>query len=346
VVKRFALSEPSVGLRLSHNGKLKLRLLPVDGDLSLRLRLKKLLGHRFMASALSVDTQHDGMRLQGFISGLDYSRSQYDKQWVYLNRRMVRDKLILHAIRVAYEPLLSRGRYAVCFLHLTLSMDAVDVNVHPTKHEVRFHQPREVHDFIRLAITDAIQLAPISEPRMNLIQQHNTISWDHHLVSPVWVSLNSRYALVMDEGIAHLVDMSLVRLAMLRSHGRLTDSPWLSRPLLVPVEAVCEALDTLRAYVYELAQFGFIFSFEEPNRVLITAIPCDLPALDLHYFIHALVSTMPERESWINLLLKADAWDLTLISDQEKHDLMTYWQHHRIASRPLDEARCETFLDV
>ena len=93
------------------------------------------------------------MRLDGWISGPDFQRSQNDRQWVYINQRMVKDKLINHALKQAYDGLFYPGRFPACLLYFTINSAEVDVNVHPTKHEVRFQQPRLVHDFFTSQLT-------------------------------------------------------------------------------------------------------------------------------------------------------------------------------------------------
>ncbi len=170
VVKRFALSTHKLALTLSHNGKQVLNL-PAAGCEKTKLeRIKKILGKEFVEASVYLDIEHSGMRLMGWVSHHSYQRSQNDKQWVYLNQRMVKDKLINHAIKQAYEDLLHPGRYPTCLLYLTVPVQEVDVNVHPTKHEVRFQQPRLVHDFISSHISAALVAASsdVSKPRVTL----------------------------------------------------------------------------------------------------------------------------------------------------------------------------------
>lgn len=163
VVKRFALSAPAISLVLKHNAKLMLELPAATHEHSLRVRIQRLLGKAFMDNAISVDVERAGMHLTGWISGPAYQRSQNDKQWIYLNQRMVKDKLIQHAFKQAYENRLYPGRFPACLLYLSMPTADVDVNVHPTKHEVRFQQPRLVHDFIGSQIAQALMSVPSKE---------------------------------------------------------------------------------------------------------------------------------------------------------------------------------------
>ncbi len=166
IVKRFALSAPMIAMTLKHNGKQIIELPAATDEYSLRLRIKKLLGKEFIDNAIALDIERAGMRLNGWISGPAYQRSQNDKQWVYLNQRMVRDKLIHHALKQAYEGRLYPGRHFACLLYLSIPTADVDVNVHPTKHEVRFQEPRLVHDFIGSQIAEALMHGDPPDPVM------------------------------------------------------------------------------------------------------------------------------------------------------------------------------------
>ena len=108
---------------------------------------------------LVLEEQYQGFRLHGWMSGPGQYRSMNDVQYVFVNNRMMRDKLIFHAIRQAYEGLLPEDKFPYFVLYLDVPCNEVDVNVHPAKHEVRFHQSRLVHDFIFSVLNDAIGAA-------------------------------------------------------------------------------------------------------------------------------------------------------------------------------------------
>lgn len=156
VVRRFALSAPHIAITLTHNTKQIFSLPAALNEQTKQLRMTKILGSAFVKSALFFDVEQGSMRLYGWISGIDYQRSQNDRQWVYLNQRMVKDKLLYHAIKQAYDDLLYPGRFPSCLLYFSLNTNEVDVNVHPTKHEVRFQQPRLIHDFFTTNLTKAL----------------------------------------------------------------------------------------------------------------------------------------------------------------------------------------------
>lgn len=156
VVKRFALSAPQIALTLKHNNKVVLTLPSAVNEQTKHTRMTKIFGSSFVKEAIFLDVECSSMRLHGWISGTNFQRSQNDKQWIYINHRMVKDKLLNHALKQAYEGLLHPGRFPACLLYFTIDNAEVDVNVHPTKHEVRFQQPRLVHDFFTSRLTEAL----------------------------------------------------------------------------------------------------------------------------------------------------------------------------------------------
>ncbi len=156
VVKRLALSRYDVGFRLSHNSKQVYDLRPVTDQLHAEHRLATLLGKKFIENSLTLDVEAAGLRLWGWIGLPTFSRSQADLQYFFVNGRVVKDKLVAHAVRQAYRDVLYNGRHPTFVLYLELDPATVDVNVHPTKHEVRFRDGRLVHDFLFSKIHKAI----------------------------------------------------------------------------------------------------------------------------------------------------------------------------------------------
>ncbi|MFN7552837.1 MAG: DNA mismatch repair endonuclease MutL [Pseudomonadota bacterium] len=145
LVRAQALANPHVAFRLSHNGKVLSRLEPVEDT---QRRVADAVAPDFAAGALRIDAEAGGIRLHGWIGAPAASRGQADRQFFFVNGRMVRDRLIAHAVRQAYADVLFHGRHPAFVLELRIDPAAVDVNVHPQKHEVRFRDSRLVHDFV------------------------------------------------------------------------------------------------------------------------------------------------------------------------------------------------------
>ena len=156
VFRRIALSEFNTAFRLTHNQKV-IHQLPAGLDDTLRAaRVAKLCGKGFMEQAIPVDVERDGIRLHGWMGLPTFSRSQADLQYFYVNGRVIRDKVVSHAVRQAYADVLYHGRHPAYVLFLELDPAQVDVNVHPTKHEVRFREQRMVHGFLYSSLHRAI----------------------------------------------------------------------------------------------------------------------------------------------------------------------------------------------
>ena len=148
VVRRLALARFDVGFHLRHNGKSILSLHEAPDELTRARRVGTICGPGFLEQALSIDVERNGLRLWGWVGLPTFSRSQADLQYFFVNGRAVRDKLVAHAVRQAYRDVLFNGRHPTFVLFLELEPNGVDVNVHPTKHEVRFREGRMVHDFL------------------------------------------------------------------------------------------------------------------------------------------------------------------------------------------------------
>ncbi|MCI0399689.1 MAG: DNA mismatch repair endonuclease MutL [Gammaproteobacteria bacterium] len=148
IVKRMALSHFDVGMTLHHNDRPVFKLRPAVSEEEQNRRVASLLGGAFLEKALRIDYQAGGLRVWGWLGLPATARSQTDMQHVYLNGRMIRDKRVNHALRQAYEDMLYPGRHPAYVLYLEVDPSSVDVNVHPTKFEVRFQEARTVHDFL------------------------------------------------------------------------------------------------------------------------------------------------------------------------------------------------------
>jgi len=152
LIKRMALSQFEIGFSLSHNQKEILNLKPAMTEVSQEQRVASICGPAFIESSVKIDFAASGLQLTGWVGLPTFSRSQQDMQFFYVNGRLIRDKLVAHAIKQAYQDVLYHGRHSVFVLYLTLDPTLVDVNAHPAKLEVRFREGRLVHDFLFSAL--------------------------------------------------------------------------------------------------------------------------------------------------------------------------------------------------
>ena len=163
-VRRHALSRPNVGFEIWHDGKLVEQWRSQTGNEELDRRLSDVLGADFLKNSVAVQFTQGNLHVFGRAGIPDAARARADHQFLYVNGRFVRDKVVTHAARSAYEDVLHGHRQPVYALYLDMDPTRVDVNVHPTKIELRFRDGREVHQAVRRAVESALAI-----PRANSV---------------------------------------------------------------------------------------------------------------------------------------------------------------------------------
>ena len=158
IIERLAMAHPDIRFRLSHDGRMMrdFPALTMDWVSAAPERLEKILGHGFAANTALVDMQREGIRVNGFAGLPTFHRSTSQAQYLFVNRRPVRDRLLLGVIRAAYQDYLARDRHPVAVLFVEVPPEQVDVNVHPAKSEVRFRDSQLVRGLILSALRSAI----------------------------------------------------------------------------------------------------------------------------------------------------------------------------------------------
>ncbi len=157
VVTKQALAHPEVSFRLRHNDRI---LLDLRREKGVRERVAALLGRSLLKDLLNVDCQAGSdLRLSGLISAPQLNRSAATHIYTFINGRYIRDRVVQHAVMEGYRHLLMKGRYPVAVIFLEIDPAQVDVNVHPTKHEVRFREQSLVHDFIATSLQQTLKPA-------------------------------------------------------------------------------------------------------------------------------------------------------------------------------------------
>lgn len=185
LVKRIALSRFDVSFNLKHNGKLVRRLPAIKDDASRIKRIATLCGKDFAEQSMRIQSDYQSMTIEGWLSTPGSERAQNDLQYFYVNGRMMRDKLINHAIRQAFEGLIAPETFPAFVLYFEMDPGQVDVNVHPAKHEVRFQQARLVHDFIFRAINDALQQAFAGNDSVDSMTSLSAATPNHDYIRPL-----------------------------------------------------------------------------------------------------------------------------------------------------------------
>lgn len=158
VFKRMALSHFEVGFTLKHNGRVVHRFPAVLPELKNK-RIAAVCGQAFLQSSIVVHGEYENVSVMGWCNAVGQGRGTNDLQYSFVNGRMMKDRVILHAIRQAFEGMIDSQTYPAFVLFITMPPAELDINVHPAKHEVRFHQSRQVHDLIYKSVSDALLMS-------------------------------------------------------------------------------------------------------------------------------------------------------------------------------------------
>jgi DNA mismatch repair protein MutL len=381
VVRRFALAQSQIAIHLLHNGRKVLELPKASQQHSLEKRLSKVMGKSFFDSALPVNVSRANMHLHGWISSDNYQRSQTDKQFFYVNQRMVRDKLLNHALKQAYLERLYPGRHPSCVLYLQIDPAQVDVNVHPTKHELRFVEPRLVHDFVFHTLHAALetqssqeaqttelsvgepyfrsqdQTQPMttgvrSSPRQSssalTLREERTASI--HTNSLIWLPIDETFALIRLADEFFVVRQTEMYENVWRWQLQQASLPLISRPLLVPLNVpFSPGLEKYRSLLKEWGMEIRLSTTKEECSVV--AIPSLLPQLNIQRFLALLATDSSEAkrdiiEMFVQSLAPSNLQqDTPFLSALEVYLMQ---EHPPIPTdnimRPLNATACESLL--
>jgi DNA mismatch repair protein MutL len=331
VVRRIALSHFHLAIKLTHNQRLAFALPSANDDAAGVRRLARLAGKRFVDNALRVEFGSGDLRLWGWVGLPEGASTRSDLQLVFLNGRAVRDRTIAHAIRQAYAGDLAPGAHPEFVLYLEMDPTRADVNVHPAKHEVRFHEARLVHDFVygavRRALADpqrvgvgvgedvpvgpaATALALGGRPADGIAQPVSAYrglpSRERRPEPSVEGTLGSALALLHDRFVLAINrhGMVLVDWRAARRHrdldklrGEAARGSIAKRPLLVParVTVATAQADRLDAGAPELERFGIELRRVGPEMLALHEVPIVMAAVDPARLVSEIASFMATR---------------------------------------------------
>jgi len=298
VVQRIALARSDVTIILRHNDRQVVKVNAVTDESSNQKRLSRIFGNDFVESAHVVLEETDGLRLTGYVAPASVHRAQTDRQYVYINGRVIKDRVLSHAIRQAYADQLPEGRFASYCLHLEIDPVLVDVNVHPTKHEVRFRDGRNVHDFLFSSIQRALQghssavkqfnaVINSSPPITNEVRERATvyaipprqasIKEIKHPFGEVLSVIDDRFLLCKDIQQHRLIDTRrlLTQIYSLRLQRESQQQGIVSRPLLLPerLSLPAEQIALIEQHQNQIKQFGFEITIMGDDAALLRRAP-------------------------------------------------------------------------
>ena len=297
VFKVMALSHCNVSFSLKHNQRQSFHLPKASTPLQQDNRIAKLCGKPFIDNSVRFDMENHGVIVQGWLGLPSYTKNQTDLQYCFLNGRFIRDKLISHAIKQAYSALLPPGRQPCFVLNLTVDPEQFDVNVHPTKREVRFQDPRWIHDFLVKALGQVLETggegveqtpAPMTSPMISPSSPLQGMQFQRPMMplekqTPL---IDNRFLVQTTAEHLVLVDMKALYHAWLTAQcDTLTVE---SKALLIP-ETFSGASVTPQTLAF-LTQHGFDIDFIDENTVILRKIPAAFSAVKIKLLLHQLLS--------------------------------------------------------
>ena len=283
---RIALSRYDIGLRLKHNGKVLKNLPPILDNENKLKRVKQLFGSSVCDGMLEICGEYRKFRLTGWLSATQHYRAMNDVQFVFVNNRMMRDKLIFHAVRQSYEGLLAEDKFPFFVLYLQVPHNEVDVNVHPAKHEVRFHQSRLIHDFIFSSINDALQQSaqplstvqsavqhdyvPSQKAPSNVVTHNAPQEPDTHYIQPLQIK---SYEGVPQSNTSNTDDNFTIHNQSVRQDGkhrslREAAANYTSLMKLPEDFTTDQAPSRINTQLLEVRNIGIVVSFEERHYLI------------------------------------------------------------------------------
>ncbi len=320
IVRRIALSRYDVSFHLKHNNKTILQCSGKQNNFA--ERAQAIFGKNFLANSFELNYERNGLRLWGWFGHPEIARNQVDQQYFYLNGRVIRDKQVNHAIRMASQDHLYTGKHAVYVLFLEMDVSHVDVNVHPAKHEVKFHQARDVHDFVFSALMQVCDGRDIREQGAQYFStqfydknsaslsslkstMHTSNSNNHWDKSPSdsndFLLIDDRYLITQLKGKTLLIDVPLSReiIALSKLENDYATGGIRRRPLLVPLTMIVSIDDAnfIESKASAFEKFGLKVEKIAPDSLLIREVPLLLEYADIISLINDMMPLVKSDKS-------------------------------------------------
>jgi DNA mismatch repair protein MutL len=370
IVKRLAMTRFDLELSLTIDGKKVLHLMPAISEAQQKKRVLKLFGQSFMKEAMSFSAAAGGFKLSGFLGHPNYLRSQNDLQYCFVNGRVVRDKLLMHAILEAYGPLLYPGRQATFLLFFTLPATEVDVNVHPTKHEVRFYEPRQVHDFFSSVLKR--HLSAVSAPKEALMPESTLKQPQKFERAQAPVSFSSRMSQTSSaESLAFLkmanesqvialqapfvllnkgCESAIFNLEKCYQHWlkkmlqeAFANGPIVTRPLLVPMRFKCSE-KTLSLSLASFRRCGLQIEPLSEEEYVLRAFPSLTPYLSFKPFLKRL-SELRTEQALLDAYVEHSLVSWQTLGDEERRQLEEFFSNTEV-NKPFGQRLTRQSLET
>lgn len=316
MLQRLALSRFDIAFRYQFGSQPPVNLPAVENIPEEQAkRIAKICGNAFLKQALYLTQQLDDLELKGWLSTAH--RAQNDAQYFFINGRVIRDRVIMHAVRQAFAEHIPAGRHPAYVLYLTLPLTALDINVHPTKHEVRFRDARRIHGFITRCLQEAMQSAPAADVAYDATAvratgiaertatYHAPQSAHTHLAETVFGRLTSllhqRYVIAQTATQSGLIDVAQVDVSQRKQQliAEIAAGSVHHRPLLVPLPyKVNQAEINLIAAAYDLlTTVGIQLTVTAEQTVLLQHFPSLLAQADIAALIADIVQSLTQASA-------------------------------------------------
>jgi DNA mismatch repair protein MutL len=340
-LQRLALSQFTVGFQCQLSASSSLKLPAAITLAQQQQRIAKICGKNFINNSLFIEQDYDDIKLEGWLGKADAHRPQTDVQYFFINGRVIRDRVITHAIRQAYSDKIPAGRQPAYVLYLTIPLDRVDINVHPTKHEVRFRDARLIHGLLTSALQQALThetaIEPMPEALSDQVTQNTRATYqtseqshiaehstDYQLpivtksqfkesitakFGQAMTLIEQRYVITKSSQNSFLIDLQQAEQQLRRQQlQNAIDTNTLStRPILVPISlSVDNNLIALASQYKALLESVGIRLQPQPSALLIRSIPSLLAQTDLKVLVQSLLTALnndqTDKESLSNIL--------------------------------------------
>ena len=342
-LQRLALSQFSIGFQCQLSASSTLKLPRAITPKQQQERIAKICGKTFLKQSLYIEQDYDAIKLVGWLAKAEGHRPQTDIYYFFINGRVIRDRVINHAIRQAYSAFIPSGRYPAFVLYLTMPLDRLDINVHPTKHEVRFRDARLIHGLINKAIHDALsaqipqgdvndlsalikeKLSPLDSQVLEATMSQNQTSQPPMTKEPapfgtIISLLSQKYLLTRTNHGYLLIDLQIAeqQLRQLQYEGALATQTISSRPILVPIKLNLSqrSLNVLLYNQTQLGDLGLDFTIEA-EKVLVNTIPSLFSHIDIKQLIGTLTSQLTVKSTEVEVVALMQK-QLPLIDIQSK----------------------------
>lgn len=324
-LQRLALSQFHVAFhcKLSDTQQLKLPIALTEQQK--QQRIAKICGKSFIEHSIYLQQDYDDTHLTGWLVKAEAHRPQTDVQHFFINGRVIRDRVINHAIRQAYGESIPAGRHPAYVLYLTLPLDRVDINVHPTKHEVRFRDARLIHGLITSALHEALELVSpsmhvekedlphVSEQRISYTKTPSSPVEPHTFGKAISL-LHNRYAISQSESQGLLLlDLQQAehQLRQQQLDHAIASNSLKTRPILVPIKLDLDSTQFAASQKYEadFKQLGIELHFistGQSNHIIIKSIPSLLAHVDVKLLLNALINSLVINSTKKNISVISD----------------------------------------